>query len=183
MAVPSTGVEQAKRFSSPQEEALLNLMRTADCLHRSVQQRLKPSGLTATQYNVLRILRSARPKGLTCSAIGRMMITPEPDITRLLGRLRTQKFLSQERDIQDRRVVWTRITALGLDELAGLDEVMKQAPSELLKKLTQDELQELTRLLKKVSSCVERGGQPESQPPVSAKRPSPRSPLLLHPPE
>jgi DNA-binding MarR family transcriptional regulator len=118
MAADSKGSEQASGFSSPQEEALLNLMRSADCLHRAMQQRLKPSGLTLTQYNVLRILRGSQSSGLTCSAIGRMMITPEPDITRLLGRLKSQKFLSQQRDLKDRRVVWTHITALGASLLA-----------------------------------------------------------------
>jgi DNA-binding MarR family transcriptional regulator len=140
-------------FSSPQEEALLNLMRTADCLHRAMQHRLKPSALTMTQYNVLRILRGARPNGLTCSAIGRRMITPEPDITRLLGRLKTQKLLTQHSDKQDRRVVWTRISVQGLEVLAGLDGIVEKAPRELLKALTRDELQEWIRLMKKVGAC------------------------------
>jgi DNA-binding MarR family transcriptional regulator len=196
MAASSTdlGQQALVGFSSPQEEALLNLMRTADCLHRSLQHRLKPSGLTATQYNVLRILRGARPNGLTCSAIGRRMITPEPDITRLLGRLKAQKLLTQQRDKQDRRVVWTRISAQGLEMLAGLDEVVEQTPKELLKALTRDELQEWIRLMKKVSACEgnkETDGVPvPSERPVietptssesSAKPPLPRSSPLRHP--
>jgi hypothetical protein len=44
--------------------------------------------LTSTQYNVLRILRGAQPQGLACAAIGSRMITAEPDITRLLARLK-----------------------------------------------------------------------------------------------
>ena len=53
-----------------EEEALLNLMRTSDCLHRAFQQKTRDWGLTSTQYNVLRILRGAQPDGLTCAAIG-----------------------------------------------------------------------------------------------------------------
>jgi len=196
MAAPSSDSEQALvGFSSPHEEALLNLMRTADCLHRSLQHRLKPSGLTATQYNVLRILRGAQPNGLTCSAIGRRMITPEPDITRLLARLKVQKLLTQQRDKQDRRVVWTRISAHGLQVLAGLDGIVEQAPRELLKALTRDELKEWVRLMKKVSACEgnQEAGEPvlsklpvskmpsESSP--SAKPLLPRSSPLRHPPE
>jgi DNA-binding MarR family transcriptional regulator len=181
-------------FSSPQEEALLHLMRTADCLHRSLQHRLKPSGLTATQYNVLRILRGARPNGLTCSAIGRRMITPEPDITRLLGRLKAQKLLTQHRDKQDGRVVWTRISSQGLEVLASLDGIVEQAPRELLKALSRDELQECVRLMKKVRAC-ETGRDANDDPHVldqgvsesaaavksSAKLPLPRSSPLRRP--
>jgi DNA-binding MarR family transcriptional regulator len=183
MAVNSQGTEQAASFSSPQEEALLNLMRSADCLHRSMQQRLKPSGLTMTQYNVLRILRGAQPAGLTCSAIGRMMITPEPDITRLLARLKVQKFLRQRRDLQDRRVVWTHITAHGLEVLGKLDDVIGQAPRELLQELTGEELHALTRLLQKARCCGSGGNFARSEAPVTGKPPSPRSTLLPPRPE
>lgn len=191
MAVSSSGPEQAPRFSSPQEETLLNIIRTADHLHRAFQLRLKPSGLTPTQYNVLRILRSARPEGLTCAAIGRSMITREPDITRLLNRLKAQKFLIQERDTHDRRVVWTHITRAGLDVLAGLDDVVDRAPRELLNRLSGDELKELSRLLKKArsvdESCPEAEQASQSGKPAFTGKPSlPRlrqSTPLRHPPE
>jgi DNA-binding MarR family transcriptional regulator len=182
MAASSQGSEQAHSFSSPQEEALLNLMRSADCMHRAMQQRLKPSGLTLTQYNVLRILRGAQP-GLTCSAIGRMMITPEPDITRLLGRLKKQKLLRQRRDLHDRRVVWTQITSLGLELLATMDDVVEQAPRELLQELTRDELQILTRLLKKARCCGPGGTLAGNESPVTGKPPLPRSTLPALRPE
>ena len=183
MAADSQGSEQAPSFSSPQEETLLNLMRSADCLHRSMQQRLKPSGLTLTQFNVLRILRAARPAGLTCSAIGRMMITPVPDITRLLARLKTQKLLRQQRDLHDRRVIWTHITPAGIDLLSKLDSIVAHAPAELLKELSGNELRELTRLLKKASCCGGKNTAAGVQASLTGKPPLPRSTPLRHPPE
>jgi DNA-binding MarR family transcriptional regulator len=182
MATNSLGSEQALSFSSPEEEALLNLMRSADCLHRAMQLRLKPAGLTMTQFNVLRILRAARPSGLTCSAIGRRMITPEPDITRLLSRLKAQKLLRQQRDLNDRRVVWTHITAQGLEVLSRLDRVVEQTPRELLGRLNREDLRALTSLLQKARCC----GASEitgSDLPVTGKPPSPRSTLLPPRPE
>ena len=153
MSANSEGTGQAAGFSSPQEEALINLMRTADSLGRDLQRRLKPTGLTITQYNVLRILRAARPGGLTCSAIGRKMITPEPDVTRLLTRLKAQELVDQKRDCHDRRVVWSHVTARGLKELARLDGLVERAPRELLSHLTREEITELTRLMKKARSA------------------------------
>ena len=179
MAAPTQGSEQAIRFSSPQEEALLTLMRASDHLQRAIHQRLKPCGLTPTQYNVLRILRGARPTGLTCSAIGSRMITAEPDITRLLGRLKAQELLHQKRDTHDRRVVWTHITDKGLDLLASLDGPVAETPRDLLKELTGAEVQELTRLLRKIQCRA--GAQNSIHPPATAKLPLPKPLLHRHP--
>ena len=162
MSAKSEGSGQATGFSSPQEEALINLMRTADGLQHSMQQRLKPSGLTITQFNVLRMLRTARPGGLTCSAIGRMMVTSVPDVTRLLGRLKTQQLLCQQRDPKDHRVIWNHITAQGLKELASLDGLVERAPQDLLGHLTREEIRELTRLLKKARSGASQSALPRN---------------------
>jgi DNA-binding MarR family transcriptional regulator len=150
-------IAQAPPFSSVEEEALLNVMRTSDCLHRVFHLKTRNWGITSTQYNVLRILRGAQPQGLTCSAIGARMITSEPDITRLLSRLKTLKFVRQQRDRHDRRVVWTRISEAGLELLRGMDPVIDQLPVDLLGHLRRDELRELIRLLELARS---RTGEP-----------------------
>jgi DNA-binding MarR family transcriptional regulator len=116
-------------------------------------------GVTSTQYNVLRILRGAHPKGLTCAAIGSRMITAEPDITRLLARLRALKFIRQRRDPHDRRSIWTAITEAGLALLKEMDPVILRLPGDLMGPLSQKELTELIRLLELV-----RKGHTEAQP-------------------
>lgn len=140
-------IAQERPFSGPEEEALLNLMRTADCLHRAMQRTTRAWGITSTQYNVLRILRGSEPQGLTCSAIGDRMITAEPDITRLLARLKALKLIRQQRDKRDRRVVWTQISADGLKLLAETDPVVQNFPRELLGHIEKDQLATLIRLL------------------------------------
>lgn len=140
-------IAQTRPFSSMHEETLLNVLRTADCLQRAFQRRSRDWGVTSTQYNVLRILRGARPQGLTCTAIGDRMITAVPDITRLLGRLKALKLIRQQRDRQDRRVVWTHIAEAGLKLLEEMDPEIQQVPRELLGHLSEGELVELTRLL------------------------------------
>jgi len=140
-------IVQEAPFSSVEEEALLNLLRTSDCLNRAVQRMTRKWGVTSTQYNVLRILRGALPHGLTCSAIGDRMITAEPDITRLLTRLKGLKLIRQQRDQHDRRVVWTQISEAGLDLLRDMDPVILRTPGELLGHLDGAELAELIRLL------------------------------------
>jgi DNA-binding MarR family transcriptional regulator len=140
-------IAQELPFSTLEEEALLNVLRTADCLDRVFQRISRSWGVTSTQYNVLRILRGAQPQGLTCSAIGNRMITAEPDITRLLRRLKALKLIRQQRDRHDRRVVWTQISAAGLELLQQMDPVIQRTPTQLLGHLGEHELRELTRLL------------------------------------
>ena len=149
-------IVQERPFSSPEEEALLNLMRTSDCLERAFHNRTRTWGVTSTQYNVLRILRGAYPRGLTCSAIGGRMITAEPDITRLLARLKKLKLIRQQRDKNDRRVLWTQIAETGLALLKEMDPVIEQIPRELLGHLGPAELTALIRLLEAARHGVER---------------------------
>jgi DNA-binding MarR family transcriptional regulator len=140
-------IEQERPFSSVEEEALLNLMRTSDSLHRAFHRETRDWGVTSTQYNVLRILRGAGPRGLTCAAIGSRMITAEPDITRLLARLKGLKLIRQHRDRHDRRVVWTQISEAGLELLRAMDPVIERVPRQLLGDMNEAELTELIRLL------------------------------------
>jgi DNA-binding MarR family transcriptional regulator len=156
MASLKREIGQQRPFSSPEEEALLNLMRTADCMQRAFQRMSREWGVTSTQYNVLRILRGSHPQGLTCSAIGDRMITAEPDITRLLARLKTRKLVRQQRDRADRRVVWTHISDAGLALLREMDPTIEHEPQNLLGHLSGDELAQLTRLLERARKpCVD----------------------------
>lgn len=50
-------IAQERPFSSIEEEALLNVVRTADWVSRTFQIEVRCWGVTSTQYNVLRILR------------------------------------------------------------------------------------------------------------------------------
>lgn len=138
---------QEPAFSSTEEEAFLNLVRSSDCLQRAFQHTIRGWGLTATQYNVLRILRGAHPGALACAAIGERMIAAEPDITRLLARLKRLKLIRQHRDRRDRRVVLTAITDTGLGLLRTMDPAVHGAPKQMLGHMRRVDLAELIRLL------------------------------------
>jgi DNA-binding MarR family transcriptional regulator len=140
-------IKQKIPFSGIEEEAVLNLMRTSDFMQRAFQHKTRDFGITATQYNVLRILRGAQPDGLQCAAIGARMITAVPDITRLLARLKTLKLIKQHRDAQDRRVVWTQISDSGLKLLREMDPLIRRLPVSLLGHISKEELVEMIRLL------------------------------------
>ncbi len=141
-----------KHPTAPAEEAVfLDLMRTADMLSRGLVSILKAEDLSPTQYNVLRILRGS-PEGLPCGEIASRMITRDPDITRLLDRLKKRALISRFRESEDRRVVMARITPEGLKLLARLDDPIQNAHQKQLGHLGREQLRSLTELLQAARS-------------------------------
>jgi DNA-binding MarR family transcriptional regulator len=140
------GATRKRPVSSPEEQALLDLVRTTDLLSQRPAELIKGEDLSRTQYNVLRILRGASD-GLSCGEIAERMITKDPDITRLLDRLEKRLLISRSREPRDRRTVVTRITSTGLEMLARLDEPLQSTLRDLLGHLGQKRLAELRNLL------------------------------------
>lgn len=134
-------------FSGPEEEASLNILRTAALLEHAVAERLKPHGLTPTQYNVLRILRGAGDQGLCGNEVRERMLTPVPDTTRLLDRLEEAGLVDRVRDRADRRFVTARITSTGREKLAALDGPVSEMHEQLLGHMDEVELHRLSGLL------------------------------------
>lgn len=109
-----------------EQRAFVELQRAADRLMQQVAELLKPHGISATQYNVLRILRGAQPEPLSCGEIAERMFTHAPDITRLLDRMEAPGLIARCRESEDRRVVRASITEKGLDLLVLLDPLVRQ---------------------------------------------------------
>ena len=135
-----------RRPGSREEAVFLDLLRTCDLLSRRLAQLLKTEDLSATQYNVLRILRGS-PEGLPCGEIASRMITRDPDVTRLLDRMEKRGLISRSRDNKDRRTVIGQITPEGLKLLARLDEAIQEIHRKQLGHLGRNQLGSLTELL------------------------------------
>lgn len=147
-------IRQTKPFASQEEATYLNLQRTATRLLQGLTHLLREQapgrrGLTPSQYNVLRILRGAHPEALGCGEISDRLVTPGPDVTRLLDRLEERGWVERERDQEDRRVVRSRITSTGLEMLGGLDSPVSEWLRGSLGHLHADEQDRLIELLQK----------------------------------
>jgi DNA-binding MarR family transcriptional regulator len=146
-------LKQARPWGSLQEEAALNIARTAAVLEDALIQALKPLGITPTQYNVLRILRGAGPGGLCRNEVGERLIRPVPDVTRLLDRLEQLRLIDRRRVGDDKRFVSTFITPDGLALLTELDGEITSFHQTKLGHLTDQQLQQLVSLLESVREC------------------------------
>jgi DNA-binding MarR family transcriptional regulator len=143
-------IRQTKPFTSLEQEAHLGIERTAAVLTHALADALKAHGITAAQYNVLRILRGAGEQGLCRGEVRERLVAQVPDVTRLLDRLEAAGLVGRERGAEDRRFVTTRITAEGLRLLEQLDAPVDELHRALLGHLSQDELRTLVTLLARV---------------------------------
>jgi DNA-binding MarR family transcriptional regulator len=140
-------LKQSKPFKNLKHEANLSIQRTAAVLHHELEGAMKPFGVTATQYNVLRILRGSEPDGLCRNEIRERLVRQVPDVTRLLDRLEDVRLISRQRGGQDRRFVTTRITPAGLKLLDELEDRIDAVHDEQLGHLDDKQLAMLIKLL------------------------------------
>lgn len=140
-------LRQATPFSTPEVEAVLSVIRTAGRFEAQIAEVLRPYDLTPTQYNVLRILRGGASAGLCRYEIAERLLTPGPDVTRLLDRLDEHGLTRRERDPEDRRQVRAQITPRGLVLLTELDDVLTALHRRQVGHLGADRLRTLSALL------------------------------------
>jgi len=140
-------LKQKKAFRSAQQEGAIGIVRTADLIRRRFSRLVEPHGISGQQYNVLRILRGARPEALPTLTIAERMVERTPGITRLLDRLERKGLVRRERCATDRRQVLCEITRKGLALLEELDGPIGQADDEALGGISGADLESLIRIL------------------------------------
>jgi DNA-binding MarR family transcriptional regulator len=145
-------IHQTKAIRLLEEEVSLNIVRTADVLMLALMDVLKPHMLSATQYNVLRILRGAGKDGASCKDIGSRLVARDPDITRLMDRLEQRELVTRGRAKEDRRVVTHHLTGTGLELVNQLDRPVEELNQKLLRHMKAERLRELVELLEEVRS-------------------------------
>lgn len=140
-------------FASVQQETLVGLLRIGDQLDNRLSRLFRELGLTLSRFNVLRILLlDDRP--LTCGEIGERMIHIVPAITSLVDHLENRGLVERHRCVEDRRVVYVRITQAGRRLCDEAMVPLADIETRLLSKLNSAELKSLSGLLEKVRESI-----------------------------
>jgi DNA-binding MarR family transcriptional regulator len=147
-------IKQAKPFASLQQELWLNLSRTAALAAHTVEQGLRPHGLSPTQYNVLRILRGAGSAGLCQYEIGDRLVAQVPDVPRIVDRMEKAGWVQRNRATEDRRMVMASLTPAGLKLLEELDEPVAKLVGDFFGAMPQDDMRQLIELLTAARACT-----------------------------
>lgn len=146
-------LKKKRPFESPEQEAILNLLRTNDQFQNRFGRLFREYDLTSSQYNVLRILRG-EGKPLPCLEIASRMVQVVPAMTGLLDRLEKQELVTRQRCTEDRRIVYVELTDKAVQLLQQMDNAVMDQHRALIGHLTRAELKELSRLLEKARENI-----------------------------
>ena len=125
---------------------MLNLLVAAGHVRQLVDETCADFEITGGQYNALRILRGAHPKGYPRCEIAARMVERAPDVTRLIDRLERRGLVERARVPEDRRLSITRITRAGLDLLRRVDPQVHEIQRRFAARLSARDLRELSRI-------------------------------------
>lgn len=145
---PLARTTSAGLFDSLEQEAYLQLWRTYDRLRELDERVFTAHGLSAQQYNALRVLRAAAPQPLATSALGARLVSRAPDMTRMLDKLEEQGLVRRQRSAENRRLVEVWITPAGRTAVDRLADAVRQCGRDQLGHLDRRSLREFIDLLK-----------------------------------
>ena len=141
-----------QKFSSIEQEALLNLFIASNYLHSKLEFVCSDFKITLAQFNVLRILKGAHPNGYPRHEIIRRMVEPSPDVTRLIDRLIKEGFVERFYSVNDRRLSLARITKKGINLLTKINPEVNKFISEYSSSLSKTEKEMLSNICEKLYS-------------------------------
>ena len=148
-ATPDLVVEATGQYV-PEQQAYLNIMRTAQFLGADLTELFARHDLSGKQYNVLRAIRRGGKQGLTASEIGEQMTDRRADVTRLVDRLVREGLVERRHDKADRRIVRAILTGKAAKLLRALDGPLVETHRRQLGHMSKTELGALISLLQKV---------------------------------
>lgn len=108
-------------FSHIEEKLIVNLIYTSNLITLLTSRLFKPYGLSAQQYNVLRILRGQNGQAISLLDIEDRMLDKSSNVSRLIDKLVLKHYITREESKVDRRRVDVLISQSGLDVLKEID--------------------------------------------------------------
>jgi len=141
---------QQPRFASPAQEAILAVLLASARLRDQAEAVAAEAGITGQQYNVLRILRGARPEGLPRCDIGKRTIERAPDLTRIVDRLAREGLVERARSEADARLSVARITRKGLAVLERVDPRIEALHRAFHTRIGERDARTLTRICERL---------------------------------
>lgn len=138
-----------REFQNAYQKTIVNVLYTSNWISYQTNQLLKDYGLSAQQYNVLRILRGQFPEPASVGLIISRMLDKMSNASRLVEKLRIKGLVERKESKKDRRQVDVIITKRGLNLLKKLDTLF-EGFEQRLHILSEEEATMLNDLLDKL---------------------------------
>jgi len=139
-----------KESLSLSKKATINLLYTYGFVNNKLNDVLKPFDISIQQFNVLRILRGQSGNPVSLKIVQERMINKMSNTTRLIDKLIKKSYVKKSINKTNRRKIDITITSNGLEFLNKIDEIIENTEKKIIQSLTEDETQELIRLLGKI---------------------------------
>lgn len=138
-----------KKFRNEFHKLAVNILYTHGWLLNHQSSFLKRYGITAAQFNILRILRGQYPNPASINLLKERMLDKMSDASRLVERLKHKDLVDRKICPEDRRRVEVVITEKGLNLLNDIDAHDDEA-DRMFNKIESTEAQLLNNLLDKM---------------------------------
>ncbi len=140
--------EIKSNFVNNKQKAVINIMFSSNWIRNLNNEIMAKYKISLQQYNIMRILRGSGDK-MSMQKVKERMIDKSPNATRLTDKLVDKGYIKRTRSEEDRRVVFVKITILGLRVLEDLDEPTDKLTT-AYDTLTNEEAEQLSNLLDKL---------------------------------
>jgi DNA-binding MarR family transcriptional regulator len=140
---------QIKKFHSEAEKTMYSLLYSANLTQDYLENFFKQYGLTAAQFNVLRVIKNNAPDPVTINMIKERMLHQNSDASRIVQRLSEAGYIKRLVSKADKRAVDVVLSKQGADVLNKVEKKYEQALAPI-NDIKKSDMKELARILDKL---------------------------------
>ena len=115
--------------------------------HRQLAQRLKPLGLTGSQFMIMRAIREYG-RACTMSEIAAASLQVSASVTGIIDRLEARELVQRELNPDDRRSWRVRLTEAGLEILDDYNQQKRARLGRFLQQISPQARQEMLQMMR-----------------------------------
>ncbi len=141
------------RFRNQHQKGIVNFIYTYNWMNEKMKAIFDREGITAQQFNILRILRGAN-EPLSTLQIRQRMLDKMSDTSRIVDRLVLKTLVKKCTSAADKRLVDVSITDKGRKLLEKMDKYDTEMDS-ILGNLSENEVRVFNKLLDKIRNADE----------------------------
>lgn len=120
------------RFKNESHKATLNILYTAYWFKTHLNSVMKTYGITAEQFNVMRILKGKHPEAMCVKDIGSRMLENNSNVPRIIDRLLLKKLVKRTTSKLDKRETLISLTNSGKEQLTQISEAVEMKTSDII---------------------------------------------------
>jgi len=128
------------------------LGKTVKVLDYSIQERLDLNQIDLTKEQMIVLKKLHDKDGLNQNDLAFLTLRNKSSLTRLLTKMEKKKYIIRKKSKEDKRIKHVFLTALGKETFINVQPVMKSMISQIEKNISEEEKEQMIRILKIIQS-------------------------------